>query len=329
MKPSAFSLSSPGPLRLYSTTELLALPPPEWLIHGIMPGRGLTGLYGQPGIGKSFLALDFALSVASGTPWQDRSVKRGPVLYIAAEGGSGMGKRSKAWLLDRDVTAKSAMVMWLLESIPIYGDSKEVDRVMDRIIDEVQVEPRLVVIDTLARCFDGNENEQEDMGRFVAGADLFCKEFDCAVLIVHHTRLDGDRERGNTAFRGAAEAMISMQKRDDRLWIACNKQKDAEEFDEIEIIMHGVAEADSCVIWPARSTRVQHKTDVVVEILKANKALTFSEWAQAAKKLQVSSGTFKRRLLILRENCEIVKESGKYRLVKDHEKSKLRASKSP
>lgn len=315
MKPSAFSLSNPGKLRLYSTTELLKLPPPEWLIHGIMPARGITGLYGQPGIGKSFLALDFALSVASGTPWQSRQVKKGPVLYIAAEGGSGMGKRSAAWLLDRNVDAKKATVMWLLESLPIYGDSNDVDRVMDKIIDEVQVHPRLIVIDTLARCFDGDENKQEDMGRFVSGADLFSKEFDAAVMVVHHTRLDGDRERGNTAFRGAAETMISLQKRQDRLWIACNKQKDAEEFDEIEIIMHPVPQTDSCVIWPARSARVQQMSDVVLEILKANpEGLSFSQWAQTAEKLNVSPATFKRRIRSLKENDEIVKEKGKYRI---------------
>ena len=320
MKPSAFALTNPGKLRLYSTAELLRLPPPEWLIHGIMPAGGLVGLYGQPGIGKSFLALDLALSVASGTPWQDRAVKKGPVLYIAAEGGTGMSKRAAAWMIDHDVKTKKATVMWLLEPIPIYGDSSEVDRVMEKIVDEVQVHPRLVVIDTLARCFDGNENEQEDMGRFVAGADRFRQEFDAAVIVVHHTRLDGDRERGNTAFRGAADTMLSVQSGQNRLWLACNKQKDAEEFEEIELVLHPVPQVESCVIWPARASRIQHKTDVVLEILKANKQLTFSQWAMAATKLKVPLATFKRRIVSLRENGEIIKENGKYRLAKAHKK---------
>jgi KaiC/GvpD/RAD55 family RecA-like ATPase len=322
MKPSAFALTNPGKLRLYSTAELLRLPPPEWLIHGIMPAGGLVGLYGQPGIGKSFLALDFAMCVAAGEPWHERKVKKGPVLYIAAEGGTGMGKRARAWTIDHDTKAKKITVMWLLEPIPIYGDSNDVDRVMEKIVDEVQVHPRLVVIDTLARCFDGNENEQEDMGRFVAGADRFRQEFDAAVIVVHHTRLDGDRERGNTAFRGAADTMLSVQERQGRLWLACNKQKDAEEFEEIELILHPVPEVESCVIWPARSARVQAKTDVVVEILRANQRLTFSQWAQAAKKLKVPGSTFKRRIVALKENGEIVKENGTYRLTKDHKKKK-------
>lgn len=303
---------------MYSTAELLKLPPPEWLIHGIMPTRGLIGLYGQPGIGKSFLSLDFALSVASGTPWQGRAVRKGPVLYIAAEGGSGMGKRSAAWLTYHEVPADQGTMMWLLEAIPIHGTSDDMDGVMDKIVEEVQVQPRLIVVDTLARCFDGDENTQEDMGRFVAGAARFCNAFDAAVIVVHHTRLDGDRERGNTAFRGAAETMLSMQRNKDtgEILLTCNKQKDAEEFDPIDLMMHAIPSADSCVMRATRDMGVQYKTDMVLEILKANTGgLTFSQWAQAATKMHVSPATFKRRLVSLKENGEIIKENGRYRRV--------------
>jgi KaiC/GvpD/RAD55 family RecA-like ATPase len=311
MKPSAFSLTNPGPLQLYSMAELIRLPPPEWLVEGIMPCGGLIGIYGPPGIGKSFLALDFAMCVGSGHDWNMRKVKRGPVLYVAAEGGTGMGKRARAWMLDRDTT--QASVIWLLESIPIYGNSDQVDRVMEKIVDEVQIHPRLVVIDTLARCFDGNENEQEDMGRFVAGADRFRQEFDAAVIVVHHTRLDGDRERGNTAFRGAADTMLSVERDKQGLWLVCNKQKDAEEFKKIEIALHKIPEVDSCVI---RADRTMDQTnDLMLRLLKEYGPITFSEWAQLTKERKVSPATFKRYLVSLKESGKILKENGKYRLV--------------
>ncbi len=312
MRPSAFALTNPGPLRLYSTTELLRLAPPEWLIDGIMPERGLIGIYGPPGIGKSFLAIDFAMSIGSGIPWDGRAVKKGPVLYIAAEGGTGNSKRAGAWMFDRGVQRTS--VAWLLESIPIYGDSDQVDRVMERVINEAQIHPKLVVIDTLARCFDGNENEQEDKGRFVAGADRFRDEFDAAVIVVHHTRLDGDRERGNTAFRGAADTMLSIERNNDGLWLKCNKQKDAEEFKKIEIELKKVPQFASCVIGTAGSVGTS-TMDIVLETLKANGRLSFSQWSRACTQLGVSPATFKRRLSELKENSEIIKENGEYRLV--------------
>jgi hypothetical protein len=281
-----------------------------------MPAGGLIALYGQPGIGKSFLALDFAMSIGAGHPWQHRAVKSGPVLYIAAEGGTGMSKRSKAWLLDKSLTSADTKVMWLLESIPIYGDSQEVDRVMERIIDEVQVKPRMVVIDTLARCFDGNENEQEDMGRFVAGADRFRTEFECAVMVVHHTRLDGDRERGNTAFRGAADTMLSIQEKKGSLILSCNKQKDAEEFKDIELIMMPVPSADSLVIHGSRNraSKMLATTDLVLDILKANVRLTFTAWSLACTRQGISAATFKRRVESLKQTGEISNKNGQYEL---------------
>jgi KaiC/GvpD/RAD55 family RecA-like ATPase len=281
------------------------------LIDGIMPERGLVGIYGPPGIGKSFLALDFAMSVGSGTPWAARAVKKGPVLYIAAEGGTGYSKRAGAWMFDRGVQKTS--VAWLLESVPIYGDSDQVDRIMDRVKDEAQIHPKLVVIDTLARCFDGNENEQEDMGRFVAGADRFRDEFDAAVIVVHHTRLDGDRERGNTAFRGAADTMLSIERNNDGLWLKCNKQKDAEEFSKIEIALKKVPMFASCVVETA-GTPGASTHDIVLETLKANGSLSFSEWSRACKQQGVSPATFKRRLSELKQSGEIAKENNRYEL---------------
>jgi hypothetical protein len=118
--------------------------------------------------------------------------------------------------------------------------------------------------------------------------------------------------------------MLSVQERQGRLWLACNKaEEDARKSSqEIELVLHPVPEVRSCVIWPARASRVQQKTDVVVEILKANTQLTFSQWAQAAKKLKVSPATFKRRIVSLKENGEIIKENGKYRLKKGSGKNK-------
>ncbi len=58
--------------RLYSIEELEELPDPDWLIDGIMPEGALVELYGPHGVGKSFLALDWALSLAAGIQWPGR-----------------------------------------------------------------------------------------------------------------------------------------------------------------------------------------------------------------------------------------------------------------
>src|SRR5690606_10549312 len=90
-------------------------------------------------------------------------------------------------------------------------------------------------------------------GRFVAGVDRLRHELKATVIIVHHTRLDGDRERGNTAFRGAADAMISIKKKkghQGQFIVANDKQKDAEEFAPLSFMLEPVEAFESCVVVP-------------------------------------------------------------------------------
>ncbi len=66
--------------RLYSVEDLEELPDPAWLLEGVLPEGGLVELYGPPGAGKSFLSLDWGLSVAAGVPWLGRSLSQADVV---------------------------------------------------------------------------------------------------------------------------------------------------------------------------------------------------------------------------------------------------------
>src|SRR5687767_4450607 len=79
------------------------LPPPQWLIDSVVPTRSLCLLYGSPGAGKTFVALDWAFAVASGTAWQGRAVRPGPAIYVLAEGSAGLPRRVRAWKRSRGV----------------------------------------------------------------------------------------------------------------------------------------------------------------------------------------------------------------------------------
>lgn len=253
IRPSSYVLTQPGPMRLYGTAEIVRMPPPTWLIDQIMPSEGLIGLYGPPGHGKSFLALDFALCVSTGRPWNGLAVARGSVLYVCAEGGTGIGKRVQSWLTHNNVAPKDADVAWLTEALPMIAESDQMELLMNRINDEVQSHPSLVVLDTLARCFEGDENAQSDMGHFIQGVDYLRKELGSAVIVVHHTRLEGDRERGSSAFRGAADTMISVMKKKETIYVGNNKQKDSEEFETLKFGLLPVEQTASCVIVPQQT----------------------------------------------------------------------------
>lgn len=304
-------------MRLYSTNELLRMPPPTWLIEPVMPQGGLVGLYGPPGVGKSFLAIDIALSIASGRPWQGHQTQSGAVLYVAAEGSAGITKRVAAWLKVHVVRPGDVRVAWLTTGVPVNADSKDMSVLMDRISHELRDTPTLIIIDTLARCFDGDENQQEDMGRFIGGVDLLRREYEATVMVVHHTRLDGERERGNTAFRGAADTMMSIKRKSGSatIGLSCNKQKDAEEFPMLEFVMVPVPEHGSCVLEKdIKKAGKQEKRGEVYHILRTQGLLSWNEWQALAQSQGISRSSFARVMANMRENDDIVKQNGKWRL---------------
>ena len=319
-RPSAYQLTSPGPLRLYSTTELLTLPPPEFLVEPIVQVGGFSGLYSPSNLGKTFVAIDVAMSVASGLSWQGHATMEGYVIYVSAEGGSGIGKRARAWLQYHDVAARDAQIAWIIEPLLVYPESEQLDRLLERIA-EIDRRPSLVVLDTLNRCFDGNENETEDMTAFVRGCDILRHQLETAVLVVHHTRLDGDRERGNTAFKGAADTMIALKAGEMHLTLECAKQKEWEAFPAIDFRLDKVLMADeqdialdSCVpVLLNRQGRPQKVTDDQLLAPLRSGPLNAEEWRRLVQP-EVSHRTFYRRIRDLYDTSLNHCEDGTYSL---------------
>lgn len=92
---------------------------------------------------------------------------------------------------------------------------------------------QLIVIDTLARCFGGNdENDAKDMGAFIEGCDTIKRETGATVLVVHHSGKDDTKgARGSSAFRAALDAEFNVRREGDggAIILTCTKMKDAEE----------------------------------------------------------------------------------------------------
>ena len=73
--------------------------PAEWLIRNVLPRYGVALLFGGDGTGKSFLAIDMALSLVTGTKWFGYRTKcYGDILYVVAEGR--IEDRIEAWLAE-------------------------------------------------------------------------------------------------------------------------------------------------------------------------------------------------------------------------------------
>lgn len=216
-----------------SFTELENLPDPEFLIDGwLVEGLNLT--VGAPGTGKSFLSLSQALAVSTGSPWMNRDVKAGAVVYVAAEGARGIRARIDAWLEAHDLTDPGDF--GILGEAPPLDDPDALAAVIEGIA-RFAPEPALVVIDTLARTFgEGNENDAGDMGSYVANLSTLSRRFGgTAIDLVHHTGWDEKHERGSNALRGAADCVRLVSKKGSTVTVRNAKQKDAPEAEALTL----------------------------------------------------------------------------------------------
>lgn len=230
------------PRRFLTCAEIESLPKPEYLLDGILPVGSLGVLYGAPGSFKSFLALDWCLSVATGFRWQDREVLQGPVLYVAGEGSSGMGARVRAWKEYREFVGEPPLQF--LTSPPLLTSR---DAALQLIVDmavEIADKPALIVIDTLSRDLAGaDENSQADMSNYISNVDHVRRVTGATVLLVHHTNASAERERGSTVLRGAADTMVQIKNDDGVIVLSCEKQKDDFPFSKIQLQAMSVGES--------------------------------------------------------------------------------------
>jgi RecA-family ATPase len=79
--------------RFLTLDELGNLPEPKWMVEGLFEQDALVMLVGPPGSFKSFLAIDWALSLACGRPWNNRATVPSRVLYALGEGKASLLKR--------------------------------------------------------------------------------------------------------------------------------------------------------------------------------------------------------------------------------------------
>lgn len=230
--------------KLLSVNDLAALPPPEPLIDGIIMRDRLAVLWGKPGSGKSFVALDWGLSIGVGAWWMGHGVSQGRVLLIAAEGVGGLHQRVEAWKIEHQIYDIPTNQFVILPVAPNLLESEWAAAVVELAKSEDYC---LVIIDTLARVMvGGEENGTRDMGIVIEVGATIQRETGAAVLFVHHDTKEGSTMRGSSALIGAADTSIECKADGQAMVLKCEKQKDDRPFEPIRLWRESVA--SSCVI---------------------------------------------------------------------------------
>jgi hypothetical protein len=177
----------PAPYRTLPAARVAETTAPvRWLLDGLFLAGGAGILGGAPKTGKSFLALEFAVAVASGTPgaghWAVTSP--GPVLLLAAE--------DPLAVVVQRLAALAAARARALATLPVDLIVEPVVRLPDgltRLAATVaQRRPVLLILDPLIRVHRADENSAPEMAAILDGLRTLARDSGCAVLLVHHTR---------------------------------------------------------------------------------------------------------------------------------------------
>lgn len=269
----ALATAKPFPFKAVGDLEYK---PPEFLVADLIETDTLGLIFGDPGCGKSFLAVDLALCVASGASFHGRHVRQGSVFYIAGEGHNGLVRRFHAWARHRGESL-AGVPMFKSERAAQFLDAGSAASVAKSVRDlsAVHGAPALIVVDTLARNFGaGDENSTKEMSEFIAAMDdLKANWPGCVLLIVHHSgHADKQRARGAMALKGALDFEFRLEKDKAALTLVSTKTKDAEPPEDMFFVLQSVEiepEVSSAVLIegeaPSRSTKVTGQAKIALQ----------------------------------------------------------------
>lgn len=199
----------------------------RYLVKGWLDDGTFSVVYGESNVGKTFFALDLALHVASGIDWHGQRVSRGAVLYVAAEGGGGIGNRLEAVRKENPGLVDEADFHMLPVSLDLCGasDARAIVEVASCLGLGV---PALIVVDTLSRVMGaGDENAAKDVGQLVRNVDFLRARLGCHVMLVHHSGKDTSKgARGSSALRAAVDTEIELTREGDVISAETRKQRD-------------------------------------------------------------------------------------------------------
>jgi hypothetical protein len=214
-------------------------PPINWLIASWIAAREFACFWGDPGAFKSFVAQGLSLQLAAR--------RKAKVVYVAAEGSTGLAARVHAWnALNYGDPYRDDPNWFYMPSNVDMTDTGAMATFNNK-LNDVAGEPDLIVLDTLARNFFGDENSAKDMGRFIEGVEELRHVNQSAVWVVHHANVSQEnrRERGNSALRAATFAMYKCsdprKTRDGASFrFECDRMKDGEAPEPVRIDLTAV-----------------------------------------------------------------------------------------
>jgi hypothetical protein len=285
---------------LLTRSDLHTLPDPEPLIDNTLDQGTVALLYGKWGTAKTFTALAWAASVATGTRWQGRDTRQRRVLYVVGEASFGFKGRVAAWETGWQTTISDQWWNMLPEPVNLNNDIAVGN--LSALI--AWGGYSFVILDTLARCMVGaDENSAKDCGKVVDSMTRLLRATPNGrgvILGVHHAGKDGKTLRGSSAFESAADTVYFSSTDEDQISLTREKRKDGPEYDNHLLRLNPIPGTNSAVIDAGRPesskshlTETTARTATLRLIMSQHFSLTGATSTQL-RQIAVEDGTFTR-----------------------------------
>lgn len=221
------------PITPWITASELASTEPEqrhWHVDGLVPGGTVTLFGGDGGVGKSLVALQLAVATATGRPWLGMQVAHGPALFLSAEDDVGEIHRRLADIMRAEGIAFDDLERLTIRSLA--GQDALLARCQGNgvltasgLFAEIEgktgdTRPALVVLDTAADFFPGNENDRSQARQFIGMLRGLAIRHRCAVVLLSHPSVagmtTGTGASGSTAWSNSVRSRLYLDRvRDD------------------------------------------------------------------------------------------------------------------
>jgi RecA-family ATPase len=215
-------------LRSFTGADLDGRPIPErvWHARPFIPGRSVTVLSGDGGLGKSTLGLQLCCATALGESWLGLEVRQGQALFIGGEDDAdelhrrldmiamarglslaALGGVRVASLADEDALLATGSPGQGLEPTPLWHELEE-------LVEDWS--PRVIVLDSLADVYGASEIDRCQVRQFVGLLRQLAIQHDAAVVLLAHPSLSGLHSRsgtsGSTAWSNSARSRLYLER---------------------------------------------------------------------------------------------------------------------
>lgn len=264
---TAFPIRKPVELEQRPATQ-------HWLVDTLWGEQAVGILGGDPKTGKTFMALDIAIAVASGQPCLRHYPVQtpGPVLLYAAEDAPHIVRARLEGIAHAAGTRFDTLDIAVIDTPVMRLDDADHRQQLANTVNHVR--PRLIILDPLVRLHSRDENAAGEIAPILAFLRTLQRSFATAVLLVHHARKSGGNRPGK-ALRGSGElfawtdSLAFLQRRKQRIFMTL-EHRAAPSHDDIELelvtLQHGPAlrrlEANGS---PPPDTMPQ---DTIIQLLK-------------------------------------------------------------